>query len=393
MHDTRHAHTSSERSTCFRRRFFPAATERQWNDWRWQLRNRTGVEISRLLRLSEDERAALIRGGSGLSRITPYYASLLDPDDPGQSLRRSVVARTSEFLRAPGEAVDPLDEDSVSPVPGIVHRYPDRVLFVVTSLCAAYCRYCTRGRLVNRRDTGTSFGTRLWERAVEYIAATPTIRDVLISGGDPLILSDERLEWLLRRLRAIRHVEFLRIGTKTPAVLPQRITRGLVSMLKQFHPLWLSLHFTHPDELTREAADACARLADSGLPLGSQTVLLAGVNDDVATLKALFHGLLKLRVRPYYLYQCDPVVGSAAFRVPVEKGLEIMRGLWGHTTGYAVPAYVVDAPGGGGKVPLPHNQPLQREGDFILLRNHEGRIFRYPESGGAPANEARPASG
>jgi len=309
--------------------------------------------------------------------ITPYYASLLDPDTPNQPLRKTMVMVEGEFLRSPGEAGDPLNEDGHTPVPGLVHRYPDRVLFLVTGTCPVYCRYCTRSRMVGKPGGEYSFSTGQWENAIAYIAATPAIRDVLISGGDPLILSDDRIEWLLSRLRAIPHVEFLRIGTKVPAALPQRITPELVRMLKRYHPFYLSIHFTHPDELTPEVAYACGRLADAGIPLGSQTVLLAGVNDDVDTLRRLFHGLLKIRVKPYYLYQCDPVVGTAHFRVPVEKGLEIIRGLRGHTTGYAVPTFVVDAPGGGGKIPLLPDQRLERSGDQILLRNFEGKTFRY----------------
>jgi lysine 2,3-aminomutase len=289
---------------------------------------------------------------------------------------------SDENVTGPGEAVDPLGEDDSSPVPGLVHRYPDRVLFLVTGTCAVYCRYCTRARVVGKPGGEYRFSTSQWQRAIDYVAATPTIRDVLISGGDPLVLSDDRLEWLLRSLRAIPHVEFLRIGTKVPAVLPQRVTASLTSMLRRYHPLWMSIHFMHPGELTPEVGEACERLADAGLPLGSQTVLLAGVNDDAGTLKSLFHGLLRHRVRPYYLYQCDPIVGSAHLRVPVEKGLAIMSQLRGYTTGYAVPQYVVDAPGGGGKIPLVPGTRLRRHGDFIQLTNYEGRTFQYPDNVG-----------
>lgn len=309
--------------------------------------------------------------------ITPYYASLLEPDGPYQPLRRTVVMVEDEHLRSLGETPDPLNEDAQMPVPGLVHRYPDRVLFLVTGTCPVYCRYCTRSRMVGKPGGEYSFNTDQWENAIAYIAATPSIRDVLISGGDPLILSDDRIEWLLSRLRAIPHVEVLRISTKVPPTLPQRITPALARMLKRYHPLFLSVHFTHPDELTPEAARACGKLADAGIPLGSQTVLLAGVNDDLATLRRLFQQLLKIRVKPYYLYQCDPVIGTSHFRVPVEKGLEIMRGLRGHTTGYAIPTFVVDAPGGGGKIPLHSEQPLERDGDHILLRNFQGKPFFY----------------
>jgi lysine 2,3-aminomutase len=367
----------SPRSRAFRDRFFPDAAVDEWNDWRWQMRHRIQdlKGLTRILSLSENERSAMERHNGVLPvGITPYYATLLEGP-----LRHTVVMVNEEYLRIPGEAADPLHEDRLSPVPGLVHRYPDRVLFLVTGFCPVYCRYCTRSRLVGKPGGEYLFNTSQWERALDYIRSTPAIRDVLLSGGDPLVLSDERLEWLLSHLRGIPHVEFLRVGTKVPAALPQRITPALVRMLKRYHPLWLSIHFTHPDELTPEVAQACARLADAGIPLGSQTVLLAGVNDDLEVLRRLFHGLLKLRVRPYYLYQCDPVAGSAHFRVPVEKGLEIMAGLRGYTTGYAVPTYVIDAPGGGGKIPLLPDYYLEREGDDVVLRNYEGNLYRYPD--------------
>jgi lysine 2,3-aminomutase len=271
-----------------------------------------------------------------------------------------------------------LGEDHDSPVPGLVHRYPDRVLFLVTSFCAVYCRYCTRSRLVGK--TGEyHFNQKQFQAAIDYIAAHPEIRDVLISGGDPLTMNDDKIEWLLSRLRAIPHVEFIRIGSKVPVVLPQRITPALVKMLRKYHPFWMSVHFMHPDELTPEVKQSCERLADAGIPLGSQTVLNAGVNDDVDTMKRLMHGLLKIRVRPYYIYQCDPIPGSAHFRTPVEKGLEIIEGLRGHTTGYAVPQFVIDAPGGGGKIPLLPQYYQGRDGDDVLVRNFEGKTFRYPD--------------
>jgi lysine 2,3-aminomutase len=292
---------------------------------------------------------------------------------------------SDEHVVGPGEALDPLAEDDYTPVPGLVHRYPDRVLFLVTGTCAVYCRYCTRSRMVGKPGGEYRFSTAQWQTAIDYIAATPAIRDVLISGGDPLVMSDDRLEWLLRSLRAIPHVEFIRLGTKVPAVLPQRITTSLTKMLRKYHPFWMSIHFMHPSELTPEVGEACERLADAGMPLGSQTVLLAGVNDDIDTLKGLFHGLLRHRVRPYYLYQCDPIVGSAHLRVPVEKGLELIGQLRGYTTGYAVPQYVIDAPGGGGKIPMVPGRKLERKGDFIQLTNYEGRKFQYPDLVSEPA--------
>jgi lysine 2,3-aminomutase len=264
-------------------------------------------------------------------------------------------------------------------VPGIVHRYPDRALFLVANTCASNCRYCTRSRMVENPDNNSIFFQAQWEQAIAYIEAHPEVRDVLLSGGDPLTLSDEKLDWLLSRLHRIPHVEFLRIGTKAPVVMPQRITVSLARVLKRYHPLWMSIHFTHPDELTPETVEACARLADAGIPLGSQTVLLSGINDTVDTMKALMHGLLKARVKPYYLYQCDPIVGSSHFRTPVQKGLEIIQGLRGHTSGYAVPAYVIDAPGGGGKIPLLPEYLVGRDGDDLVLRNYQGMQFRYPD--------------
>ncbi|MCJ7829955.1 MAG: KamA family radical SAM protein, partial [Desulfobacterales bacterium] len=342
------------RSRILRRQIAPQAKPVEWNDWQWQLRNRIrSVEtLSKIINLSAEERKALEAQDGGMPlAITPYYASLLDKMNPAHPLRRAVVPVGAELLQGAGEAEDPLGEESDSPVPGLVHRYPDRVLFLVTDSCSPYCRYCTRSRRVGR-GAGHEPGRARWENALAYIESRPEIRDVLISGGDPLTLGDEALEWLLTRLRRIPHVEIIRIGTKVPAVLPQRITGKLVRILKRFHPLWINIHFMHPDELTPETRTACTRLADAGIPLGSQTVLLKGINDDGETMKRLFQGLLKLRVRPYYLYQCDPIAGSAHFRTPVAKGLEIIRALRGHTTGLAVPHYVIDAPGGGGKIPL-----------------------------------------
>jgi lysine 2,3-aminomutase len=382
-----------ERALRFRARFFPAASDREWNDWRWQLRHRLRdrAALEKVVELSEGELKAIEQIGGRLPvGITPYYASLMDPLDPDEPIRRTMIPVGAELVRGPGESLDPLNEDGDSPVPGLVHRYPDRVLFLVTVFCATYCRYCTRARMVGH--TGEyHFSNAQYEQALRYIAERPQIRDVLISGGDPLSLSDDRLGWLLGRLRAIPHVEFLRIGTKIPAVLPQRITPELAAMLRRHHPLWMSIHFMHPDEVTPEVAHACERLADAGLPLGSQTVLVRGVNDDVDTMKRLVHRLLRIRVRPYYLYQCDPIAGSEHLRTPVEKGLEIVAGLRGHTTGYACPTFVVDAPGGGGKIALMPDPLVGREGDDLLLRNHAGEVFRYPSpaSGRALAGGSR----
>lgn len=382
--------TSSPSTRAFRRTFYPAVRDAEWNDWRWQSRNRirTLEQFERVVVLSDMERAALVRGGTLLpTGVTPYYMSLIDPLDRDQPLRRTVVPSTAEFVRTAGEADDPLGEDGHSPVPGLVHRYPDRVLLLALDFCTTYCRYCTRSRVVGHGEI-VADEARL-ERAFDYLRRTPQVRDVLISGGDPLALSEERLDWILGSLRAIPHIEFVRIGTKMPAVLPQRITPSLCRVLRKHHPLWMSLHFLHPDECTPEAERACARLADAGIPLGSQTVLLKGVNDDVDTMTRLVQRLLRMRVRPYYLYQCDPISGSSHFRTSVDTGLEIIEGLRGHTSGYAVPTYVIDAPGGGGKIPLQPNYLVGRDGDDVVVRNFEGRSFRYRD----PVTEEPPAAG
>ncbi|HKI74862.1 MAG TPA: KamA family radical SAM protein [Pseudomonadales bacterium] len=371
---------TSSRTVEFRKKFFPEVTEKEWRDWRWQSRNRfkSLKQFERVLKLSDDERNAMSQGGMLLpTGVTPYYMSLLDADDPNQALRRTVIPTANEFLRFPGEADDPLGEDTHSPVPGLVHRYPDRVLLLAIDFCSTYCRYCTRSRVVGHGEIAPS-DARL-EAIFNYLENSPQVRDVLISGGDPLALAEDKLDWILGRLRAIPHIEFIRIGTKMPAVLPQRITKELTNVLKRHHPLWMSLHYLHPDECTPESRQATERLADAGIPLGSQTVLLKGVNDEVDTMKNLMHKLLQMRVRPYYLYQCDPISGSAHFRTTVQKGLDIVEGLRGHTTGYGVPTYVIDAPGGGGKIPLQPNYVVGRDGDDLILRNYEGREYRYPD--------------
>ena len=380
--------SSSPSSPCFsafRERHYPLATDAEWNNWRWQLRNRIRrfEDLARMVELIPDEYGVDAFNLCTLPMaITPYYAALLGREaNPDQALRKAVIPRTDEYLRSPGEEEDPLGEDSDSPVPGLVHRYPDRVLFLVTDFCSVNCRYCTRSRII-RPNEKYPFNMGQWEQALEYIRAHTEVRDVLLSGGDPLTLADEKLEWLLRNLRAIPHVEFIRIGTKVPMVLPMRVTRGLCRMLKNYHPLWMSIHSTHPDELTPEAIAACARLADSGIPLGSQTVLLAGINDSVDVMKRLMHGLLKARVRPYYLYQCDPIQGSRHFRTPVSRGLEIIRGLRGFTSGYAVPHFVIDAPHGGGKIPLlPEYVQGRDETGGLVLKNYQGCLYRYPDGG------------
>lgn len=375
------------RTSLFRKKYFPEAGSAEWNNWNWQIRNRIRdmESLGRIINLSKDELDSLTERNTLPLNITPYYASLIDRDNPAQAIRRAVVPVAAEGIRSCGEEDDPLGEDSDSPVQGLVHRYPDRVLFLVTDFCSSYCRYCTRSRMVGGSSI-TPDRSRL-ERALAYIKENTAIRDVLLSGGDPLTLEDDILEWIISRLRNIDHVEMIRIGTKVPVVLPQRVTPSLTRMLKKYHPIWMSIHFMHPEELTPETAQACERLADAGIPLGSQTVLLAGINDSVETVKSLVHGLLKVRVKPYYLYQCDPIPGSGHVRTPVEKGLEIINGLRGHTTGYAIPTYVIDAPGGGGKIPLLPDYVEGREGDDLLLRNYRGRTFRYPDPGGLVGRE------
>lgn len=364
----------------FRRRFFPQVSWYQWNDWHWQFQNRI-VNVDKLagiIHLSREEHIALTQQHDLPFSITPYYASLIDPDNPDDPIRRAVIPTMQEFVYSACEEQDPLSEDRDSPAPGLVHRYPDRILFLVSNVCSVYCRYCTRSRIFHGTPQGMNYPS--WEISLKYIASHPEIRDVLLSGGDPLLLSDDQLQWLLQRLRQIPHVEFLRIGTKVPVVLPQRITPKLLRILKKYHPLWMSIHFTHYQEITPEVRTACGQLADAGIPLGSQTVLLKGINDSEAVMKHLMHSLLKIRVRPYYLYQCDPILGSSHFRTPVEKGIEIIKSLRGFTTGYAVPNYVIDAPGGGGKIPLLPDYVIEKNADGrILLQNYQGNVYSYPD--------------
>jgi lysine 2,3-aminomutase len=366
------------------RGFWSDVSDADWNNWRWQLKHRISrlEQLERLMpTLSPEEHAGTRLANTKLALgITPFFFNLIDPADEGCPIRRQVIPRIEETHTAPWEMSDPCGEDSHSPVPGLVHRYPDRVLFLVTDRCASYCRYCTRSRLVSNA-TGYDFHPQ-FDRQLDYIRRTPSIRDVLLSGGDPLLLSDEKLEFLLRELRAIPHVEFLRIGSRIPIFLPQRVTPELCAMLKKYHPLFLSIHANHPRELTTEVREGLARLADAGIPLGNQSVLLRGVNDDLTVMRALVHKLLMCRVRPYYLYQCDLISGSAHLRSTVRKGLEIMEGLRGHTTGYAVPQFVIDAPGGGGKVPVNPDYVLSRSSGRVLIRNFEGRMFEYPEGSG-----------
>lgn len=359
--------------------FGEAYDPQRWGDWHWQSRHRLTrlAHFEALLELTPSERRGLeLAPGKFAVSVSPHFAALMDPRDPDCPIRRQVVPRQDELVVGAGDMVDPCGEDRHSPLPGLVHRYPDRVLLLTLDTCASYCRYCTRSRLVAQGHLEPL--ARRLDRTVAYLEEHTEVRDVLLSGGDPLLMSEARLEGVLSRLRAIPHLEFLRIGTRVPCFLPQRITPELVAVLRR-HRVWLSLHFSHPRELTPEVAEACDRLADGGIPLGSQTVLLRGVNDDAATLKALFHGLLKMRVRPYYLYQCDPVVGTTHLRTSLAKGLEIVSQLRGHTSGYAVPTYVVDAPGGGGKIPVQPDTILAREDGVWTLANWEGKRFTYTD--------------
>jgi len=364
------------------RGFWSDVSEKDWNSWQWQLKNRiTSLpQLQRLMpTLTPEEYAGTQLANTKLAlAITPYFFNLIDPSDENCPIRRQVIPRIEETRTASWEMSDPCGEDGHSPVPGLVHRYPDRVLFLVTDRCASYCRYCTRSRLVSNA-TGYDFHPE-FDKQIAYIESHPEIRDVLLSGGDPLLFSDDKLEHLLARLRRIPHVEFLRIGTRIPIFLPQRITPELCAMLKKYHPLFISVHTNHPRELTTEVREALGRLADAGIPLGNQSVLLRDVNDDVTVMRALLHKLLMCRVKPYYLYQCDLISGSAHLRTSVRKGLEIMKALRGHTTGYALPQYVIDAPGGGGKVPINPDYILQRNANRVVIRNFEGKVFEYPEA-------------
>ncbi len=353
--------------------------DEKWNDWRWQLSHRlnSAEDFEQVLRLTDSERKALNTQGLFRVDITPYFVSLINPDDPDDPIRKQVIPRAEEIVPFTGMMEDSLAEDRHSPVPGLVHRYPDRVLMLVTTQCASYCRYCTRSRIVG--DPSATFSRAEFEMQIEYLKRTPQVRDVLLSGGDPLTLAPKLLEELLQRLREIEHIEIIRIGSRVPVFLPQRITQEFCDMLAKYHPVWMNIHVNHPNEITQELADACDRLTRAGVPLGNQSVLLAGVNDCVHIQRKLVQDLVRIRVRPYYLYQCDLVEGAGHFRTPVAKGIEIIEGLRGHTSGYAVPTYVVDAPGGGGKIPVMPNYLISMSDHKIILRNYEGYITTYEE--------------
>ena len=351
-----------------------------WNDWQWQVANRieTLEDLKKYIALTPEEEDGVKKClGTLRMAITPYYLSLINPDDPYDPVRRQAIPTAAELFVAPEDQLDPLHEDTDSPVPGLTHRYPDRVLFLVTDQCSMYCRHCTRRRFAGQNDTAVP--DCQVEGCIEYIRNHPEVRDVLLSGGDALMISDEKLEYIISELRKIPHVEIVRIGSRTPVVCPQRITPELCNMLKKYHPIWLNTHFNHPNEITEESRAACARLADAGIPLGNQTVLLHGVNDCVHVMRRLVQALVYIRVRPYYIYVCDLSMGLTHFRTPVSKGIEIIEGLRGHTSGYAIPTFVVDAPGGGGKTPVMPNYVISQTPRKTILRNFEGVITTYTE--------------
>lgn len=363
-----------------RKELFPEVTDAQWNDWKWQIKNRieTLDQLKKYVTLTPEEEDGVRLSLSTLRMaITPYYISLIDPENPHCPIRKQSIPTAAEVYQSPADLLDPLHEDEDSPTAGLTHRYPDRVLFLITDMCSMYCRHCTRRRFAGQNDCETT-NERI-DNAIAYIAKTPVIRDVLLSGGDALLVSDRMLESIISRLRQIPHVEVIRIGSRTPVVCPQRITDDLVNMLKKYHPIWLNTHFNHPDEITAESTEACAKLANVGIPLGNQSVLLRGINDSAEVMKALVHGLVKMRVRPYYIYQCDLSMGLEHFRTPVSKGIEIIENLRGHTSGYAVPTFVVDAPGGGGKIPVMPNYLISQTPGKVILRNFEGVITTYTE--------------
>ena len=360
--------------------FFPEVSDEQWNDWKWQVKNRieTVEELKKHIRLTADEEVGIRESLKTLRMaITPYYLSLIDTDDPHDPIRKQSIPTINELYISPDDLQDPLHEDSDSPVPGLTHRYPDRVLFLITDMCAMYCRHCTRRRFAGQRDA--ALPTERIDKAIDYIARTPQVRDVLLSGGDALLMSNDKLEYILKKLRDIPHVEIIRIGTRTPVVMPQRITDDLVNMIKKYHPVWVNTHFNHPNEITPESTEACARLADAGIPLGNQSVLLRGINDCSHVMKKLVTGLVKIRVRPYYIYICDQSMGISHFRTPVSKGIEIIENLRGHVSGYAVPTFVVDAPGGGGKIPVMPTYLISQSPSRVVVRNYEGVISTYAQ--------------
>lgn len=370
--------------------FWADVPDEKWDDWRWQLSNRLNsvADLEKVIHLTESEKRALSSKNLFRVDITPFFASLIDPDSRDCPVRRQVIPTEEEMVPFTSMMEDSLAEDKHSPVPGLVHRYPDRVLMLVTTQCATYCRYCTRSRIVG--DPSAQFNRKEFDMQIEYLEHTPQVRDVLLSGGDPLIVPPKILDYLLGRLRAIPHIEIIRIGSRVPIFLPQRIDDEFCEILSKYHPLWMNIHFNHPKEITPEIARACDKLSRAGIPLGNQSVLLAGVNDSVHIQRKLVHELVKIRVRPYYLYQCDLVEGAGHFRTPVSKGIEIIEGLRGHTSGYAVPTFVVDAPGGGGKIPVMPNYVVSQAPGKVVLRNFEGYITAYTEPDAYDSNLIKP---
>ncbi|MCJ7806445.1 MAG: lysine 2,3-aminomutase [Clostridia bacterium] len=355
-------------------------TPEEWNDWHWQVRNRitTLEQLKQVIDLTMEE-AEGVEKCLQLFRmaITPYYASLMDPHDRNCPVRKQAVPTALELHRADSDMTDPLHEDVDSPVPGLTHRYPDRVLLMVTDQCSMYCRHCTRRRMAGVTDQART--REQIDAAIDYVRKTPVVRDVLVSGGDGLLMANDLIEYILQQLHAIPHVEMIRFGSRVPVVMPQRITEELCNILKKYHPIYLNTHFNHPMEITPEAEAACARLADAGIPLGNQSVLLAGVNDCPQVMKKLVQELLRIRVRPYYIYQCDLSQGIEHFRTSVAAGIEIIENLRGHTTGLAVPTFVVDAPGGGGKIPVMPQYLISQSPNRVVVRNFEGGMYTYTE--------------
>ncbi|TFG03310.1 MAG: lysine 2,3-aminomutase [Promethearchaeota archaeon] len=361
-----------------RKELFGDVSDEDWNNWRWQFKSRitTLEELKEYLPLTKEEDDPQILQKLRMA-ITPYYLSLIDPHDPWDPIRKQAVPTIHELSRSPEDLEDPLHEDVDSPTPGLTHRYPDRVLFLVTENCSMYCRHCTRRRFAGHHDMAPPQDQI--DKCIDYIKETPAIRDVLLSGGDSLLISDKTLEGILQKLRVIPHVEIIRIGSRTPVVMPQRITPELCDMLKKYHPIWFNTHFNHPNEITTDSKRACEMLADAGIPMGNQSVLLRGVNDCIHIMKRLVHELVKIRVRPYYIYQCDLSIGLGHFRTTIAQGIEIIEGLRGHTSGLCVPTFVVDAPGGGGKIPVMPDYTISQGHKRVVLRNFEGVITTYEE--------------
>lgn len=363
-------------------------SDADWNDWKWQVANRitTVEQLKKIINLTPQEEKDIAETLQTFRLgITPYYASLMDVDDPRCPVRMQAVPVIAETHRSEADMLDPLHEDEDSPAPGLTHRYPDRVLLLITDQCSMYCRHCTRRRLAGEKDGARSIDDI--NKCIAYIKKTPQVRDVLLSGGDCLLVNDDVLEYIISELRKIPHVEIVRLGSRTPVVMPQRITDDLVNMLKKYHPIWLNTHFNHPKEMTPEAMEALRKLADAGIPLGNQSVLLRGVNDCPHIMRDLVHALVKNRVRPYYIYQCDLSLGIEHFRTSVAAGINIIEGLRGHTSGYAVPTFVVDAPGGGGKTPVMPQYIISQSPEKVILRNYEGLITTYTEPTNLPKQE------